>query len=54
MAVLVPHLPNHSFFKRSQPHYIPSILLLAEPHFTDGENEALDKERLLKYLFQTS
>lgn len=54
MAVLVPHLSNHSFFKRPQPHYIPSIFLLAESHFTDGENEAPGKEGLLKHLFQMS
>lgn len=54
MAVLVPHLHNHSVFKRSQLHYIPSIFLLAEPHFTDGENEAPGKEGLHKHLFQIS
>lgn len=54
MAVLVSHLFNHSFFKRPKPHFTPSIFLLAEPHFTDGENEAPGKEGLLKHLFQTS
>lgn len=40
MAILILPLPIHTFFKRPQPHHIPSNIFLAESHFTVGENEA--------------